>query len=401
MNDCTIVEARRRWQAAQSLDRACAGSLEDAIAATGWLRTLGGATAYLSLRARVRDFSVDALHAAVAEERLLVMPSARGCIYLVPRAHAPLALHLARHLTRSRVERDMDKAGMEPGEWETVASAVTRVLSNAPATTAELRRLLGDSAIRSLGAPGKKVGLTSTLPPTLRMMEFAGAILRVPADHRLDHEKYTWKLADDPALTRAPDGDFRGDLARLFFRWAGPANLEEFASWSGLNKTDSRAGIAAAELAECTVDGEGPWYAPTNTPAPAADAPIAWLGAMDNFVSLRSSGALVADPAHHDIPVSNFGYDAIRPLASMNQPIERLLVWGGRVVGMWAWHPERNEPICHFFEDLPSAARSRMDDDARQVAQVFASLGHAKTFSLDKDEKVLARAERILALSQS
>ena len=397
MNSYTIKEARERWFAAQSLGRRLHAPVEEAVAATGWIRSLGGATAYMALSARVRGFNVNQLHTAIAEERLLIMPSARGCMYVVPRTHSAWALELARHLTQRRVERDMEKAGMEAGEWDTVADAISQELSKGPRSTNELRKALKANVFRSLGAAGKKVGLSSNLPPSLRMMEFAGRVQRVPVDNRLDHEKYNWKLPSATLHTPPNKTDFRAAVARLFFAWAGPATLDEFAAWSGLNKGDSRAGIEGARLAPCEVEGIGPCF---DSPLPVEtdeEPSLAWLGAMDGYVSMRSSGAVVSDPAHHNIPVANFGYNSTRSLASVNQPIERLLVWQGQIVGVWAWHPQREEPVFHLFAEVPAFAMERWDEDARRVCSVFAALGHAKAFSMDKEEKIAARAERIVA----
>ncbi|MEU4426114.1 winged helix DNA-binding domain-containing protein [Actinoplanes sp. NPDC024001] len=44
-------------------------------------------------------------------------------------------------------------------------------------------------------------------------------------------------------------------LARRYFRSHGPATVKDFAGWTTLTLTDSRAGIAAAGLAEVDVDG--------------------------------------------------------------------------------------------------------------------------------------------------
>jgi len=53
------------------------------------------------------------------------------------------------------------------------------------------------------------------------------------------------------------------ELARRFFTGHGPATLEDFLWWSGLNKTNAKAGIeaAGAELRHDTVEGNIHWFA--------------------------------------------------------------------------------------------------------------------------------------------
>ena len=93
-----------------------------------------------------------------------------------------------------------------------MSASVLECLEAEPASTAQLRSRLPDGTVRSFGEIGKKVGLSSNLPPVLRELEFTGTIRRTTASTGLDHEQYLWVAG-------------RGAVA---------AELEELGPWLGL-----------------------------------------------------------------------------------------------------------------------------------------------------------------------
>ena len=241
------VHARQIAIAVQGLDRRTSDPAE-ALERYGFVRTLGGADVYLALRARTRDFDRARLDALVAEKGAQVVPSVRGCIYLVSRNHVPASLHIADQLSARRMERDLRKVGIEEGEIEALGRAVLEALDSEDdgLTTHRLRARLPTDLLRPLGEVGKKVGLTSPLPPTLRRLEFAGRLERTLEGGRLDTERYLWRRKrQDPADTSAmdpaetPPSETHTSLARIFLRAAGVATPRAFAAWSGLGQRDA------------------------------------------------------------------------------------------------------------------------------------------------------------------
>src|SRR5437762_11327987 len=84
-----LERARALWLLRQGLKTAGSGPVDQVIARSGWLRTLGGADVYLAARARRPAMTRAELDAAVADGRLKVSMAVRGCIYLVPAAAVP------------------------------------------------------------------------------------------------------------------------------------------------------------------------------------------------------------------------------------------------------------------------------------------------------------------------
>lgn len=389
----SLTDARLLWAGAQGLGARPDEDLAATCARTGWLRTVGGAEAYLALAARNGATTAAAVHQAIAAGALRVSPSVRGCIYVVPAEHAALSLRIARRLTEKRALRDQEKAGVVDGELDPLAELIVSVLQDGPCSTPGLRARLPDDAIRSLGDAGKKVGITSTLPPALRQLEFAGRIVRRPVDDRADHERYEWRIAERDDL--AEQGDDTADaaaLAALYARWAGPVTRDEFAAWSGLGKRDAGAALDAADLRAVDIEGLGEaWLHPeVEAAAPGAER---WLPGMDNLYGLHMSGAAMVDEADADVPVATFNSRGAGRLGEIAQPVDRTLVRDGRVVGLWAWSPDASEPVVYRFD-----GGSAEGAEAVRVATLLRELGHGRVTVMDRDDKLQARADRISAL---
>src|SRR5688572_15968228 len=191
-----LARARAAMIAAQELDGTAGGSIASVLERTGFVRTLGGVEAYLAVRARLPKLRRADLDAAAEKGDVQVVPAVRGCMYLVGRAHVPLCLRLADRLSSGRAEKEQAKAGIRKGEVESVSRLVLDTLkAQGPMTTDTLRRALPAGSVRSLGEAGKKVGLSSPLPPALRRLEFEGAIERRTETGRLDTERYVWRRA--------------------------------------------------------------------------------------------------------------------------------------------------------------------------------------------------------------
>ena len=389
-----IAHARAAWTRAQALDRRLDASLHDVVARTGWIRTLGGAEAYLALHARGEGVTVAGVHEAVSTGELRVVPAVRGCIYLVPRTDAPLALAVADALASSRTARDLDKAGVRDGELEAVGEAVLQALEGQRLSTNDLRKVLPDGVVRSLGDAGKKVGITSTLPPALRRLELLGRIARRNTGDRLDHERYDWVLSEpEPA-----PADPMAALAERYFRWAGPATLAAFRAWSGLGARDAKAAVAAIELDEVEVERVG-----TCLVAPGAlDVPIdeparaSLLPAMDNLFGLPENPAGIVDPEHAEVEVSSFGRPRTARLGAVSMPLDRVVAVGARVAGLWAWDPDASRVVVTELGTVPAGAVAA---EVPSVRQLFADLGHGRAFSLDKDDALRERVALVKAAS--
>lgn len=398
-----LESARRRWFAAQGLPRAA----ESAVAAVeqgGYVRTLGGVDVYLALRARVPGLTRAAVDAAVEAGELQVVPSVRGCIYLVARDDVPWSLRIADLLSHRRRTREYEKVGITDAELRTLGDDVLSVLADGPASTHDLRKAL-EGRIRSLGDAGKKVGISSTLPPALRELEFQGRLTRLLDGGRLDTERYLWHVtAGDVFADGFPDEEapVHRHLAERFLAAAGLATVDRFASWAGLGKRAARAAVGELETDTVAVEGSDEPHLRLAGSASEESEGVAFLPFEDNLIQLRSGVAPLVDSAHHHLPVPTWGRGGDSTLGAANHMAYRSLVVDGEVVGVWEHDPDQGRVAWAVFGPLDPATERRIEAEAHEVATFLADdVGRAISFSIDTEDDLRRRAGRIREMAST
>lgn len=401
----TLEAARSWWTRKQGLAAPQEGPLEDVVARTGWLRTLGGADVYLALRARVPGTPRKDLDAACEAHRLQVLPAVRSCIYLVPRAHAALALRQAESTWRPRTERELEKAGARWTEVEATARAVHDTLAAGPLTTDALRRALPGGAVRSLGEAGKKVGISSTLPPALRALELQGLVERTLEGGRLDTERYLWRRSKESAFAGASlpaEGvDLVARLLTIFLSQTGPVTLRHFAEWAGVSLTDARKALGRVPARAMAVEGYADDAliledeAAATASVPPVSGPVL-LAFEDNLLTAHGGPGVHVPQGHGARPVDIWGMGSARPLDKARHVAQRTLLVDGKLAGFWEYDPDAREVVVAPFDPLPAKVRKRLDALATETARFLGEeVGHARSFSLDTDEQVRERARAL------
>lgn len=399
----TAAQARALTLAAQGFGaRKSAKSMATIVEDHGFVRTLGGTEVYLAIRARRPSLTRKELEAAAAKGDVRVSTAVRGCMYLVSRRDHRLALAIAESLSRARLDRECEKAGMETGEIAALGKQIVKLIGKAgPLSTDALRKQLPAGAVRSLGDRGKKIGLSSNLPPTLRVLEFEDRIERQLETGRLDSERYVWRLADATGEKAPKDAAaVHARLAELFFGWAAVATKADFAEWCGIGKTDAAKAIERAKLVEVAVEGvDDPCFAAASTIAGATKAvdatkdAVAFLPFEDNVVALRGGARVWVDAAHHGVDIPVWGSSKTSKLGDARHPSLRSIVAGGGIVGFWEYEPKSKAVVTGLFGTVDKSTRARIDEEAERVAKFLTSeLGHGRSFSLDTDEALAERA---------
>jgi hypothetical protein len=398
-NSWTLARARASWWHKQALAGTSKRPLAALIGDSGWLRTLGGADAYLAARARRPGMTRAALDAAVAAGELRVHPAVRGCIYLVPAAAVPDLLALNAETWRTQTEKELAKIDKTIALVEGLAPGVLTALTQ-PMTTDAIRKAM--PGIPSFGEAGKKVGLSSPLPLALRLLEFAGKIERTLDGGRLDTERYLWRRSTARLPPPAPDREAR--IARVvdaFLGFAGPATLAQISAWSGHPQRDLRPAIARLDAAAITVEGLGEAYVHRADLAAAPPPPrgTALVALEDNY--LHNHGiATVTDPRHHALEIDLWeGTGKAAPLGKANHMLSRSIVVDGLVAGLWEVDPRASGAVWHTFDPAPPALARALDElTAAAAAFLLDELGHARVFVVDTMDDVQTRADRIAAL---
>ncbi|HYO55527.1 DNA glycosylase AlkZ-like family protein [Archangium sp.] len=405
----SLERARTHWHRKQGLAEPLQGSLEEVVAATGWPRTLGGVDAYLAMRARVPGLKRQRLDEAVEQSRLQVIPAVRGCIYLVPRPEVPLVLRIAEEQHRKRADREHEKAGIAPNELADVGEAVLKALRKGPLSTDALRKALPEGTVRSLGDKGKKVGLSSTLPPAVRHLEFEGKVERTLEGGRLDTERYLWRLpAKNPFTGAKVPGEpveRHARIAATFFRQAGPATLEDFTTWAALSQREARAAMEKLPLVPVAVEGfaSEAWVleeelAVLREKAPASSS-LSMLAFEDGYLAFHGGPALFTDPRHHAREVPVWGTTKGSTLGDARYLSMRPLFDGDRLVGFWEYDVDAGAVVFGTFDKLAPKRRKAVEAFAEDVAAFLRDdVGHAHSFSLDSDDSLRERVALVKAM---
>lgn len=375
----------------------------------GWMRAIGGVGPYLSMLARDPKLTRPEVDRLFADGELRVVPGVRGCIWTVRSDEAGLAVAVASAQSGRRLERDLEKAGSSLEEARTVGVRVVETLAESPASTRSLASALPDDAVRSLGDAGKKVGITTTLPPALRLLEFDGTIARRLESGRLEGERYEWFLADGGAAVSAAPTDpveQASALARLYFDWAGPSSFDDFVRWSGVNKGPAKKAVAAVGLVEVEVEELGACLCLPEQAAdvvsgiPLADDEVHLLPTMDNLLTLRQRpGRVFAAAVDQDVELIGMG-SRMTTVGECNWLSERPLFVAGRWAGVWDWDAEAGAVIWAGFRPLSSAAEAAIEAQATRVARFVRDDldGQARTTSIDGDKSQRRRVERVRTL---
>jgi hypothetical protein len=206
------TKLRAWWSHRQGLDGSLMGrSARDVLHQTGWSRSVGGASPYLTLfaRAGLRRAEVDA---DLASLKIHELPSARGCTYVVPADDYPLALKVGQNFYAKAEIATAKKLGVTDAEVSKLRAAVLKALDAEPLDPDAVRAKVGNAA-RNLGPEGVKKGLTTTLPLALGLLQSEGEIRRLPVNGRIDRSaismhdgnRILWRSGSSIWMRRSPN----------------------------------------------------------------------------------------------------------------------------------------------------------------------------------------------------
>lgn len=171
--------------------------------------------------------------------------------------------------------------------------------------------------------------------------------------------KFTYALLDDraPASRVLPREEALAELARRYFTSHGPAQLKDFAWWSGLTLADARAGVEMAEhhLAGDEIDGKRYWFA-SSMPTLERPARAAYLlPPYDEYLIAYKDRSAALGPT------------LWKPGAWLDSP-PAPVVLDGRVVGGWMGTPDTDgvSIALHLLQRLSRADALLVDDAARR-----------------------------------
>jgi hypothetical protein len=387
----------RAWYAhRQGLDGSLEGkSSAEVLLRSGWARSVGGVSPYLTLFSRA-GITREQADAAAKNLEIYELPSARGCTYVLPSLH--FALGLAAGQDFDGEIKTAGKLGVTAKEIDKLCEAVVTALQKGPLDPDGLREATG-KAVRNLGAEGKKKGLTTTLPVALGKLQRSGDIRRVPTNGRFDQQRYQYALWSPNPLRgfKLSPEQVHTELARAYFSWIGPATVADFQAFSGLGVKAAQAAVQPLKLEAIEIaTGDTRLLAPHDRAKfdafhPPKDPNYHLLGSIDSLFRNDFESAL--DPQDRERKVLvNSGKKSLGALSDLPS---HAIVDRGRLVGLWEYDQATESIAWVSFvrkDKALQAAVTRTENFVRE------QLGDARSFSLDSPK---SRAPRIAALRQS
>ena len=384
------AKLRAWWSHRQGLDGKLAGEpAAQVLEKTGWARSVGGSGPYLGFfaRAGLRRQAVDD---AILKLEIQELPSARGCTYVVPACDFALALKVGHGF--SDEGRTAEKLGVTSKEIDRLGSSIVKALAKGPLGPEELRTAAG-GAVRNLGEEGKRRGLTSTLPLALGRLQAEGEIRRIPANGRLDQQRYRYALWRPNPLAGCTlsSEEAYSQLARRFFSWINPATVAEFQWFSGLGVKAAEAVVDSLSLKPLQA-GSDRLVFPGDQRRFAAFRPsrkhqYVLVSSLDGIFHLRRDARSLFAPEDRGRNV--FHDRGLMDLTS-NAILDR-----GRLVGFWEYDVESASIVWMAF--VPGSRE--MEEEVERTENLIRSdLGDARSYSLDSPR---SRAPRIAALRRA
>ncbi|MEV0900634.1 winged helix DNA-binding domain-containing protein [Actinoplanes sp. NPDC049802] len=206
-----------------------------------------------SLGARLPGVTLPEVVAATERRDVVRTWPMRGTVHLVPSADAHWMLALTGVRALGGVARRWEQLGLDEKTAERSMEILAAALAGAGGrlTRSECLAALTEGGVAVTGQRGYHLLWYSSQRALTAIAPNRGA-------------EQTFVLLDEWAGERNSPSreEALAILAHRYFRSHGPTTVKDFAGWTGLTLTDSRAGVAAAGLRPVEVEGVEMWADP-------------------------------------------------------------------------------------------------------------------------------------------
>jgi hypothetical protein len=375
------------WAQRQGLDGSLAGKTgREALNCSGWSRSVGGASPYIAIFARAGR-SMAEIDAEVAAAEIHELPSARSCTHVLPKDDYALGLKVGQGFgDAAELAQARKFLGVTDDEVDKLCVAICRSLQKGPLDPKQMKDAVGDAA-RHLGEEGKKRGITTTLSLGLSRLQSNGSIRRIPADGRLDRQKYRYALwAPNPMEGfRLTSAESFTELARHYFRWVGPSTAAHFRWFSGLGVGASKAALEPLGLIPVE-EGSDYLVPPADLDSfkafePPSEPDYSLIASLDAHLNLRRDilCLLAEEDKGRSVPTDK----KLVPVAGLQNLYSNAILDRGRIVGLWEYDPEAKEIVSVSFVKRTQGQKSAIE---KTEAFIRDQLGDCRSFSLDSAE---------------
>ena len=331
-------------------------------------------TVHLSLAARVDGLSVEAVDAALYDERVLVKQLAmRRTLFVFTRDLLPAALGSASARVAATYQRRLAAAvsqaeiSDDPAAWleETLDIITDHFAPDDELDTATVRAAIPRAAHKLTWGSGRWAQQQPLAPQLLLLLGARGVLVRGRNNGHWRISKPRWTPMSSWLGATLESTDEDAGYAELIRRWLwtfGPGTETDLVWWLGSTKTAVRRALATVDAVQVSLDsGDTGWVLPgDDQPEPADAAPwAALLPTLDPTTMGWKQRGHYLDAA--DVPylfdsVGNGGTTAW---------------WNGRVVGCWVQDADARVRVV-LRTDPGAQARRMLDAEAHRLTEFFA-----------------------------
>ncbi|MFC1416002.1 winged helix DNA-binding domain-containing protein [Streptacidiphilus cavernicola] len=344
------------------------------------------ATVFLAVAARMADAAPAALEDALYQRESLVrMLAMRRTMFVVGRELGPVVDSSSARAVAAREHKNLLGYLADGGGWDAawLAAAQAEVLAvlaeRGPLTGAELGAAVPALQERVVAGAGKSYERTQTV---------ASRVLRgLAMEHRIrrDRPRGGWtssqfRWAPGEPFPELPAAEARAELVRRWLAGYGPGTEADLVWWTGWNRRDVRAALAAVSAEQVELDGGATGHVLPGDGDPGSAAPgtapyAALLPALDPTGMGWRERDWYLPPEH------------AAGLFDRTGNLGATVWWDGRVVGGWAQRPD-GELVWRLLEDVGAEAETAIGVEAERLAAFIGGVRITPRFSAPLDREL-------------
>jgi hypothetical protein len=337
------------------------------------LHSTDPATVYLSAVARMRSPDLDAVSAALYEQRSLVRHHGMRRTVWVTEPRMTRAVQASTTASIARTEwRNLEAAAArsgidDPARW--VASLAAEVLAalhaHGPSNARQLGKAVPALTRKIVIGSGKYTQEAAAHTRVLQNLGFDGTIVRTTPAGGWTSSEYTWVASDDWI-----DGGINGDDADAgaamvlgaYVRSFGPVTVDDMRWWTGWTASLVQRTLATIGAVEVTLeDGRTAWVAADDVDPVADPGPwVALLPALDPTAMGWKERSWYLGP-YTTFPCELF---------DRNGNVGPTVWLDGRVVGAWTQRAD-GTVVTGLLEPLAAKDIRRVDRAAASLAELL------------------------------
>jgi hypothetical protein len=243
------------------------------------------------------------------------------------------------------------KLGLDSAVFERSNSALAKALREKQLTRDELRLVL------------RKAGVSIDGELRMGYLMMQAELGRIVCSGGRRGKQFTYALFDERVPPSEPfrRDDALAELSRRYFRSRGPASIQDFAKWSGLTLSDSRAGLEAVkgEFEHEIVGGQSYWFATPARRLSRAASTASLLSIYDEYVSGYKDHSAAAEK------------DRGAELRAMGNALTHIMLIDGQITGTWkrTFSATTIDIKLNAFDQLNTSQARAVEKAARQYGE--------------------------------